>query len=221
MRFSGVAVCLVLVPWLAVTAGACAGGKSTSRRAATSERLSSLYFPLKVGDRWVYEDAFLGRKQTYQVAIAREEAPGRYVAQMLPMVSDGKRYKPLEARFEVRPRGIFDGTRYLLEEPMEVGHKWMAIHDVKTAERFELISLDAQADVPAGRFTGCAQTRSTIKLPHDESKVTDVTFCKGVGMVERVAWVHTPGKKSIEQWHLRLLSYESGGKRVYPKHLGD
>jgi hypothetical protein len=206
---------------VAVTlAAGCSGGKA-ARKPAGDERAASRYFPLRVGDRWLYADERLGQKQDMEITMARQER-GRLVAHMQPAgVRLPPGAKPEVVLFEARPRGIFDGTRYVLEEPVAVGHKWMAIPSLKTTEHFEVVALDAVANVPAGRFKDCALVRATVRHPKNEVVETDVTFCPGVGVVERVVRLHAPGRSPLKVYHGRLKSFESGGVRLYPRPAGE
>jgi hypothetical protein len=212
---------MVTAALMAAVVTVCGSARPRPQDNATP-RLSSRYFPLKVGDRWLYEDAYFKRTQRMEVSVARQVDPHTFVVQMKPHdVPLPKGERPSEVRMEIRPRGIFDGARYVLEEPLQPGKKWMAILNATTAERFEVVTMDAAADVPAGKFSDCLQVRSTIRAPRQEQQVTDVTYCPDVGMVERRVSVTKPGKPTITVWHGRLLYYETQGARIYPKKLGE
>lgn len=184
---------------------------------------ATAYYPLKVGNRWTYDEVSMGKvHNTWQSTVASQGSPTQFVMEVAPVTAQSSaQRRPARHTLEVRPRGIFDGVRYVLEDPVSQGKKWMSILDVKTAEKFEVVSTHASAAVPAGRFVDCALITNTIAEPGEVSQVTQVTFCRDVGMVENLIRILKPGKKEIVVSHLRLLSFESGGARVLPRTLGN
>ncbi|GEM_PF-1695752 len=198
----------------------CSSSKSAERAPPSAENRAPAFYPLKVGNRWTYDELAMGRvHNTWQTSISQQASPTRYV-QDIQLLVEGKPSKPARQVLEVRPRGIFDGTRYVLEEPVTVGKKWMTVLDVSTAEKFEIVSVDSTVEVPAGRFSGCVRVRNTITDPGKVVQLTEPTFCRDVGMVETRISIQKPGKPDIVVSHMRLLRFESDGKQIFPPVLG-
>jgi len=201
--------------------GACSSSKSAER--PVTERQLSDYFPLHLGDGWTYLAVSGPRKDSLRYDVVEQPEPRVFVMQVKPgsEQSPSAPHKVGKARMESRPRGIFDGTRYVLQEPLEVGTKWTAILDARTAEHFEIIAVNVETSVPAGKFADCIVVRSAIKEPGEVTQLSDATYCKGVGMVESIVTVAKPGKPTLTLGHLQLTVFESGGQRVFPKRLGE
>ena len=200
---------------------ACSSSKGGTRATPPGHTVAE-YFPLKVGDTWLYETVAGPKKETMRYQVMEQKSDHAFLLQVQP---GGEQTSPTSkagrALMELRPRGVFDGTRYILTEPMVQGTHWTAILDARTAEKFEVSSTTADADVPAGKFDHCALVHESIKEPGEVLMATDTTYCRGVGMVESVVHISKPGKKTLEMGHLRLMTYESGGVRVVPKKFGE
>lgn len=205
---------------VAALAQGCASGKSAQQAPPKAENRAPAFYPLQVGNRWTYDELAMGKvHNTWQATISQQASPTRWV-QDITLVQEGKTPRPARQVLEVRPRGIFDGTRYVLEEPVTLGKKWMTVLDVSTAERFEIVGVDEVVEVPAGRFTGCVRVRNTITDPGKVVQLTEPVFCRDVGMVETRIRVQKPGKPDIVVSHMRLLRFEREGRQVYPRVLG-
>ncbi|MBI5497376.1 MAG: hypothetical protein HY904_20345 [Deltaproteobacteria bacterium] len=204
----------------AALAAGCGGSRAEQRPAPAPQDRATAYYPLKVGHRWLYDEVAMGRAhRTWQSTVTQQLAEGRFVMEIAP-VEQGVPGRAARLTLEVRPRGIFDGTRYMLEDPVEPGHKWLAITDVRTSERFEVVSLQQTADTPAGRFVGCALVVNTIREPGNVVQLTEVTWCRDIGMVETRIRIQKPGKPDIPVSHMKLTQFHAGTQRVYPRHLG-
>ena len=71
------------------------------------------FYPLAVGNAWTYRSS--PGEETRTISIIREEE-GFFIDNNTP-----------PSRLQTRSTGVYDGDRFLLEEPLEVGHKWLAV----------------------------------------------------------------------------------------------
>lgn len=152
----------------------CGGGSSSSESKAKPPTVSGAsatsaetLFPLEDGTLYNY--------------VTREGADtGMLVAKVVRKdpthgelrVSNGTK------RFVYRPDGVaYDGGAYILKTPIEVGTSWPGEHGGTT----KIVSVDAVADVPAGRHASCVKTREDGgRIP---GAVYETTYCPGVGLV--------------------------------------
>lgn len=158
------------------------------------------YYPLAVGNRWVFRitPAPPGQEEK-EVRITGRDPSGFFVTNV-------------GTRIAHRPSGIFDGDRFLLEEPLETGHQWMAIPSVTTVERYEIIATGVRVNVPAGRFEDCVQVR--IEQPirardGRQGKLVGVwSYAPGVGPVHFVQRVELPGLRPQKNAEYELVRFE-------------
>ena len=100
---------------LSISLALLAGARATTPKSEPSKALKAHdYWPLAVGNRWSYRIQHAGAVEKNQVSIVQQDADGFFVD------SQG-------ARLQQHPAGIFDGDRFLLRDPLEVGNKWMAV----------------------------------------------------------------------------------------------
>lgn len=72
----------------------------------------------------------------------------------------------------------YDTGVYILKTPLEVGTSWPGEH----GGIVKIGAVDASADVPAGKYTGCVRTvEEGGALP--PGKRYETTYCPGIGMV--------------------------------------
>ncbi len=115
--------------------------------------------------------------------------------------------------FEYRADGVLSegdkGQSYLLQQPLEIGHRWRGAHQ----SWIEIHRTDAVATVPAGTFPGCVETIEA--RGGDVPLSISAIFCPDIGMVQREIM---SGKRSER---LALRSYGApvnigpSGLRVY------
>lgn len=133
------------------------------------------FMPLAVGNRWTYR-VTPGPTQAQEVVILKRDSDGFFVD------NQGGRLAP-------RRDGIFDGTRFLLEEPLVVDHSWSAVPGNASAERYRIIANDAEVTVEAGTFAPCVivQGEQPTRDPNTGKAATLImtwTYARGVGLVE-------------------------------------
>ena len=150
------------------------------------------YYPLAVGNRWVYAATFLGEKRDQAVEIVKEEG-GFFLD------SQG-------GHLTVDAFGVRDEKRYLLREPLEVGKGWTNVVSVSSVEHYKVIEAGQSCQVPAGRFERCVRVEGRNRVDERTTLVNELTFAPGVGLV-RVAVVAESGEKRIPQTQLELREY--------------
>jgi len=175
--------------WIGVAALAgCAHGPTPEAQRA---ELSS-YYPLAVGNRWVYDVAVLG-EHTEQVVEIQKTADGYFV--------DGQ-----GNQLAIDAFGVRDPKRYLLREPLEEGREWTNVVSVSSVEHYRILEAHGACDAPAGKFERCIKVQSRNRVDGKTTLVNDVTFAPGVGIVRLDVTAETSGKQ-IPQTHLELKSY--------------
>lgn len=157
----------------------------------TSIRAAS-YYPLAVGNRWVYESNFLGEKTERTVQILKEE--------------NGFFIDNQGGELGVDPFGIRDRKRYLLKEPVEPGRGWTNVVSVSSIERYKILEL-GPCEVPAGRFENCVGVEGRNRVDDQTTLVNLLTLAKGVGIV-RIETTAEVGGQRIPQSQLLLTHFE-------------
>lgn len=164
---------------------ACLAGLGNVILAWTQESVPSPYFPLAVGNRWVYEiqDRMDGAPPAEEVwEVVREEhnafvlhirqsdlTTGGFEETFLP-TSDGVKRIARETRDKVNPP-------FFLKEPFEVGATWRDDDGV-----YEITATEKTVVVPAGSFSHCLEVTNR----RGGGKATVVTlYAPGVGVVQR------------------------------------
>lgn len=193
MLSSFVAAALALL-----TVTACA---TTSQNGTTSGLRAKDYVPLAVGNRWEYRvTPAPPDKPTDQVEIVEVDDKGFFVD------NRGGRLAP-------RTDGVFDGQRFLLQEPVEVGHEWLAVPEPNAVEKFKISAVGTSAKVPAGSFEDCVEVEATQEMRHprtgERATMTMTwTYAPGVGLVKAVGRV-APGEQPPQvTMTMELVSFD-------------
>jgi len=153
------------------------------------------YWPLEVGNAWKYRIQHGGALQEQRVSIVSKNAEGFFVD------SEG-------ASLQQHPAGLFDGQRFLLRDPLELGAKWTAVPSANSLERFEIVAIDFNATVPAGIFERCVRVRATNRINDQESYVGEWTYAPGVGLILYQSRHEIAGRPAKPQTEMQLLSFE-------------
>lgn len=153
------------------------------------------FVPLAVGNRWEYRISAAPPEAPNDVmAIVEKDAQGYFVD------SRGRRLAP-------RTDGIYDGVRFLLQEPIELGHEWIAVEKDRpdAVERYKITAVGTMARVPAGTFHGCVEVEVTQAIRHETT---------GAKATMTVTWVYAPGVGLVKTFG--SLSPENGAPLVTP-----
>jgi hypothetical protein len=167
MRFA-----LVLVALLGI---GCA--TAPEKPIASGHRARDLY-PLAIGNSWQYKVTPGPTDQRLKVEILDKDDKGFFID------NNGTRLAP-------RTDGVFDGDRFLVQDPVEEGHTWMAVPKSapNVVEKYKIASTTAQAVVPAGSFESCVQVEAEQTVEDAKLKGTlkmTWTYAPGVGLVKVV-----------------------------------
>lgn len=191
-----------LVPLSLALAASLACAHAPGAPAAAAPRAPADFFPLAVGNTWVYADES-------PAAAAPERAPR--TVRILERTADG--YFRDDARGELRVDGgcLHDRVRRLLCGPVAVGTAWSSVVSVSSTERYEIASVDEQVETPAGRFAGCVKVRAHNRAGPDTDHVLEITYAPGVGPVRIETFVVAAGAVS-PQVRAVLQSFQLGGK---------
>jgi hypothetical protein len=185
---------------LAIALASFGGCSSTPEPAVASVRHARDYFPLAVGNTWVYRSV-----------PSREDVPPDEIV-IVSKDADGFFIDNHGSRLQSRATGIFDGDRFILEDPLNVGHEWLAVPSASVVERFNIVEVDAIVTVPAGRFTDCVRVRAKQEgpTPDGNHKVTLTmtwTYAPGVGLVELVSRAAVDDGAPQEQGRRELVRF--------------
>lgn len=176
---------------------------TTSSAGGASERARD-YYPLAVGNSW-----------TYRITPAPPDMPQGEIT--IVDEQDGFYALNVGGKIGARATSITDGTRNLIEEPLEVGHQWVAVPAPSAVERYEIVATDKDMKVPAGMFRGCVQVRIEQEVTSRDGvkgKLVGVwTYAPGVGPIHFFQNVYVgdaPPRKNIEY---TLLRYRVGDEK--------
>ena len=162
-RFMGVGVLVCAL----VCAVACATAPSSTKAGVLHSRD---YFPLAIGNAWTYRmTPSPAEKELDEVRIIDMDAQGFFID------NHGTRFAP-------RTDGIFDGQRFLLQEPLAEGRTWMAVPSIGEVERFRIVAVDRRTTVEAGTFQDCVEVEAT----------SEKTGPGGKPMTLRMVWTFAP-----------------------------
>jgi hypothetical protein len=184
---------------LLVAGAACARAPAAPSRAAGP----SDYFPLAVGNEWVYRDESPAlppghRGETRTVRIVDRTKDGYY--------RDSERGE-LRADADC----LHDRARQLLCAPIALGTSWASVVSVSSTERYEIASVGESVQTPAGKFPGCVKVRAHNRAAATADLVNEITYAPGVGPVRIETFAVVDGK-ATPQFRALLQSYRVGGR---------
>lgn len=159
------------------------------------------YVPLAVGNRWEYRISPAPPDEpTGQVEILSVDDAGFYVD------NHGARLAP-------RTDGVFDGARFILQEPIEAGHEWIAVPEPNAVERFRIVSTTTTAQVPAGTFDRCVEVEATQEMRHpatgQRATLTMTwTYAPRVGLIKAVGKLAPENQPARVTTTMELVSFQ-------------
>ena len=175
-----------LLPAVAAAAlsAACAGAPASPARAAAVAPAD--YFPLAVGNEWVYRDE--------SPALPPERRGTTRTVRILERTKDG--YFRDNERGELRADAdcLHDRARRLLCAPIAPGTSWSSVVSVSSTERYEIAATDEAVATPAGSFAGCVKVRAHNRANATTDQVLEITYAPGVGPVRLETFVVVDGK---------------------------
>jgi hypothetical protein len=193
----------LLVAVVAVAAFACLSACATTGGKGESANLKARdFYPLAVGNTWEYRVSPTppGAPPTGEVKILSKDEHGFFIDNQKGHVAP-------------RTDGVFDGDRFLLQEPLEEGHEWIAVpknqpkDQPSVVEKYKITAVGTQATVPAGNFDGCVEVEAVQKDRGASVKMT-WTYAPGVGLVKAVQVVTPDKKPPITTMTMELVRFE-------------
>ena len=184
---------------LAGCATAASGGGGVSLHAKD-------FVALAVGNSWEYKvTPSAPDAQNGEVKIVDKDAQGFFVD------NHGGKMAP-------RTDGVFDGERFLIQEPIEEGHEWIAVpkDQPSVVERYKITSIGASAHVPAGNFEGCVEVEASQDVPNPKTGEKAVmkmtwTYAPGVGLVRAVQLVTPEKSPAMTTMTMELVKFHVDG----------
>jgi hypothetical protein len=170
-----------------------AGCAKKQVRPTPADSQARKFYPLQVGNWWVYQAKFLGDTRDQRIEIVRQEG-GYFVDNQ-------------GAKLQIDNYGIRDEKRYLLRDPIQVGNEWSNVVSKTSTERYRILQTDVPCEVPAGRFDGCVKVEGRNRVDPNTTLVNVFTFAPNVGLASIEVSAETNGKK-IPQTELKLTSYK-------------
>lgn len=169
---------------LVAFAAGCSAATVTPGRGAATGPTPADYFPLAVGNEWVWDDV------SPQLASGR---PGARTVRIVERTSDG--WFRDSDRTELRADGdcVRDRIRRLVCAPLTAGNGWKSVVSVSSTERYEIVGVGERVEVPAGRFDGCIRVRAHNRAGPSTEHVMEMTYAPGVGPVRLETWALVDG----------------------------
>ncbi len=189
---------------LPVLALALAAGCAHGPAAAPSAAGPADYFPLAVGNEWVYAD------RSPQLSHAEQAASDRRV-RILRRDAQGFYHDDARGQLRADPDCLRDRLRRLLCRPFEVGKGWASVVSVSSTERYEIVGVGERVTTPAGTFDGCIRVRAHNRAGPDTDQVLESTYAPGVGMVRLETFAVVKGVVT-PQVRAELKSYRLEGR---------
>jgi len=185
-----------LAPALAALLLASCATTAAVPTAAAPSRSPCEYYPLEVGNRWVYDGPPGQDNQPSQLAVT------------IIGSRDGYFQDDKKGNLACTAEGLRDGKRYLLQGPLEKGHGWSNVTSVGTTEHFEISEVGQPVTVPAGSFTETVTVVSRDRIDADKVLELRTVYARGVGMIRLQTLLLTKGQE-IPQVTAVLRSFQA------------
>ncbi|HEY6105256.1 MAG TPA: hypothetical protein VIV59_04690 [Anaeromyxobacteraceae bacterium] len=180
--------------WLLLAAGCAAAPRAPPRGATPAD-----YFPLAVGNEWVYQD--LSPQLDPKARAARQRA-----VHILSRDADGYFLDNEKGALRADPDCLHDRLRRLLCKPFEAGRTWTSVVSVGSTERYEIAAVGEQVRTAAGTFQGCIRVRAHNRAGPEADHLLEITYAPGVGPVRIETFAVVKGTVA-PQVRAELLSY--------------
>jgi hypothetical protein len=182
---------------------------------------SANYYPLAVGDRWIYEFAPGGKRyeadvterktiggvDTYAMAIDRDYSYMAVLPSGIYQFAQGEPDDPTNAV-------VFSPAQRMYKLPFVVGDSWntpvLLEPDKSSSEEVELygrVETVEDVVVPAGRFKNCVCV--LIDDPRDSpADQTELWFAPNVGIVQTRTTIQRSGTLPAKIYYTKLVGYQ-------------
>ncbi len=178
---------------LALFIGAFVGCKKESPTEPEIKYTIENYFPLAVGNEWIYRDISYDNLEDVtpydtiidtiidtMVVVETYKLEGKDVFKMTEdSYSTHYVYYDGELRWYMDPPVVGDTFYFLLlKEPLEEGKSWWLFPWADTSDIYEIVSTEFTLNTPSGDFADC------IKISSDMSEEHYFVLAPGVGLVK-------------------------------------
>src|SRR6266568_3757514 len=184
---------------LALLAGACAGSPAAPARPPANGLAD--FFPLAIGNEWVYRDE--------SPALPADRRGATRTVRILDKTPDGYFRDNERGELRLDAECLRDRNRRLLCAPLEKGRSWSSVVSVSSTERYEIAEVGETVQTPAGRFAGCVRVRAHNRAGPTTDHVLEITYAPGVGPV-RIETFAVVGGKAAPQIRAVLQAYKPG-----------
>src|SRR6266545_5160037 len=191
-----------LLPFAALVA-ACARAPSRPAPPAASASAPGDYFPLSVGNEWVYRDE--------SPALPSDRRGTQRTVRILERTNDGYYRDSERGELRADPDCLHDRSRRLLCGPLIRGTTWTSVVSVSSTERYEIAAVGETVETPAGKFDGCVRVRAHNRAAPGTDHVLEITYAPGVGPV-RIETFAVIGAAATPQVRALLEKYRVGGR---------
>jgi len=173
----------------------CAGPATTGDAPVTDDRWApGRFFPLAVGNRWVYRTKFGKTVEENVVTIDRQE---------------GAVYRDSRGSvLGLDPAGVRDERRFLLKAPLTPGARWQSTVEIGRVEEYLVVGVDEEVSVPAGTFHGCVLVRGKSAVDAATELEIEWSYAPGVGLVKMETTAILAKKERVPQTVIELTSYK-------------
>lgn len=174
----------LLVIGAALVAGCSSAPVAPSAKAAGGPGGPSNFYPLALGNEWVWDD------------ISPQLAGGRKAARTVRIVSrtnDGFFRDTDGAELRADGECVRDRVRRLLCVPLAAGSGWKSVVSISSTERYEIVGVGERIETPAGIFEGCVRVRAHNRAGPTSEHVMELTYAPGVGPVRLETWAIVDG----------------------------
>jgi hypothetical protein len=160
------------------------------------------YFPLAVGNEWMYVDQSPGLPENRRGVLR--------TVRILERTADGFYRDNERGNLRVDGNCVRDRDRRLLCLPFTVGASWTSTLSATTIERYEIASVGDTVETPAGKFERCVRVRAHNRVKTSIDQVLEITYAPRVGPVLIETYVVVDGRVT-PQVKAMLQSYKVSG----------
>jgi hypothetical protein len=170
----------------AVVAAALALGCAGAPSRPATEPSPAAYFPLAVGNQWIYADE--------SPALPPDRRGARRTVTITGRTGDGYFRDSDGNELRAGPDCVRDRQRSLLCGPIAPGTSWSSVLSVSSTERYEIAAVGERVQTPAGRFDGCVRVRAHNRASPGTDHVLEISYAPRVGPVRIETFAVVDGK---------------------------
>jgi hypothetical protein len=180
---------------------------ATQGKAAPAPKLAPAggpadYFPLAVGNEWVYVDR--------SPALPESRRGVLRTVRILERTADGFYRDNERGNLRVDGPCVRDRDRRLLCQPFTAGASWTSVVSPTVIERYEIANPSETVETPAGKFERCVRVRAHNRVKASIDQVLEITYAPRVGPVLIETYVVVDGRVT-PQVKAMLQSYKLNG----------